>query len=627
LEDGPCSDYSATAVVTITPLVPPTGVTASPTEICLGDSTTLSASATGYPPGWNTVQSFNSANMDQNEGWSATNNGAAHNIQASADNEYTTPWNLTNPHSFNNIWYDNPDGDKFAIAAGAINTSIISAAFNTIGLSSATFNFQQAFNLGPGAVITVEISTDSGLTWHTEPLMKYTGPLNLGNPNQGWVTTSIDLSNYLGLENLKIRWNYQGTAGSNWAIDNAGIVPPPLPLIYNWSLTNPSGVPNPYYLNSTTGSTVKGSPTTPGTYTYTVSTVYGGCAGGSMNVQVVVKPLPVCSITGSTSVCPASTNVYSGPAEPGYTYQWIISGSGTISGSSTGQTVTVVAGPTCGLYTLTLAASLNGCAGTPCTQVVNIVDNTAPAATAPATQNFQCLADVPAAGTLTATDNCSGNITATGVDVQVANGCGYTITRTWTFTDACNNTSSVSQIINVLDNTAPVAPAAPAAQSYQCLVDVPAAGTLTATDNCSGNITATGVDVQVAKACGYTITRTWTFTDACNNTSSVSQIINVQDDIPPVITCAPAQIFCAVNSNTYTIPPATASDNCIGTLNITYQITGATTRSGTGNDASGVFNVGISTITWTVTDACGNTSTCTTTVTVNPRPAPVISHN
>ncbi|WP_207625685.1 beta strand repeat-containing protein [Niastella populi] len=628
LEDGPCSAYSGTAVVTITPLVPPTGVTASPAEICLGDSTTLTATASGYPPGWNTVQAFNSANLDQNEGWSATNNGASHNIQASADNEVTTPWNLTNPHTFNGIRYDNPDSDKFAIAAGAINTSIISAAFNTIGLSSATFNFQQAFNLGPGAVITVEISTDSGLTWHTEPLMKYTGPLNLGNPNQGWVTTSIDLSDYLGLENLKIRWNYQGTAGSNWAIDNAGIVPPPLPLIYNWTLTDPAGVPSPYYLNTTTGPTVNGSPTTPGTYTYTVSTTYGGCAGGSMNVPVVVKPLPVCDITGNNAVCPGSTNTYSAPAIDGYTYIWTISGGATISGAATGQTVTVVANNTCGIYTLTLTTSLNGCSSsTPCTLVVNVVDNTAPVATAPATQTFQCLADVPVPGTLTATDNCSGNITSTGVDVQVADGCGYIITRTWTFTDACNNTSSVSQIINVQDNTAPVVPAAPASQNFQCLVDVPAPGTLTATDNCSGDITATGVDVQVAKACGYTITRTWTFTDACNNTSSVSQIINVADDIPPVITCPPAQVFCIVNSNNYTIPPATASDNCSGAVNITYQITGATTRSGTGDDASGVFNVGVSTITWTATDVCGNISTCTSTVTINPKPAPIIYHN
>ena len=52
-------------------------------------------------------------------------------------------------------------------------------------------------------------------------------------------------------------------------------------------------------------------------------------------------------------------------------------------------------------------------------------------------------------------------------------------------------------------------------------------------------------------------------------------------------------------------------------INITYQITGVTTRNGSGNDASGIYNAGVSTITWTVTDACGNTSNCTTTVTIS----------
>jgi hypothetical protein len=299
------------------------------------------------------------------------------------------------------------------------------------------------------------------------------------------------------------------------------------------------------------------------------------------------------------------------------------------SGNITATGVDVQVANGCG-YTITRTWTFtDACNNTSSvSQTINVLDNTAPVApTAPTNQSYQCLADVPAPGALTAIDNCSGNITATGVDVQVANGCGYTITRTWTFTDACGNTSSVSQTINVLDNTAPVAPAAPANQGFQCLADVPAPGTLTATDNCSGNITATGVDAQVANGCGYTITRTWTFTDACNNTTSVSQIINVLDNIAPVITCPPAQPFCVNNTNNYTIPPLTATDNCSSALTITYQVTGATTRSGTGTDASGTFNVGVSTITWTVTDACGNTSTCTTLVTISPKPTPIITHN
>jgi hypothetical protein len=50
---------------------------------------------------------------------------------------------------------------------------------------------------------------------------------------------------------------------------------------------------------------------------------------------------------------------------------------------------------------------------------------------------------------------------------------------------------------------------------------------------------------------------------------------------------------------------------------ITYNITGATQRAGTVADASGSFNVGVSTITWTVTDGHGNQTTGSTTVTVN----------
>ena len=86
---------------------------------------------------------------------------------------------------------------------------------------------------------------------------------------------------------------------------------------------------------------------------------------------------------------------------------------------------------------------------------------------------------------------------------------------------------------------------------------------------------------------------------------------------PPIISVCPVvPAFCAVSNNTYTIPVLTATDDC-GIVNYSYTITGATQRSGTTNNASGIFNAGISTITWTVTDDFANTATCQTTVTVN----------
>ncbi|RTL59772.1 MAG: T9SS type A sorting domain-containing protein, partial [Sphingobacteriales bacterium] len=122
--------------------------------------------------------------------------------------------------------------------------------------------------------------------------------------------------------------------------------------------------------------------------------------------------------------------------------------------------------------------------------------------------------------------------------------------------------------------------------------------------------------------CSWSFVTTYTIRDACGNTVSPSPTYTYSggDKTAPALTCPPAQSFCYVASNTYTIPLLSATDNC-GTVTVSYAITGATTRSGTGTNASGLFNTGVSTITWTVKDGCNNTATCTTTVTVNPLPS------
>ena len=55
-----------------------------------------------------------------------------------------------------------------------------------------------------------------------------------------------------------------------------------------------------------------------------------------------------------------------------------------------------------------------------------------------------------------------------------------------------------------------------------------------------------------------------------------------------------------------------------GIASTTFAIIGATTQTGTGYNASGAYGVETSTIVWTVTDASGNTGTCSSTVKVNP---------
>jgi hypothetical protein len=120
--------------------------------------------------------------------------------------------------------------------------------------------------------------------------------------------------------------------------------------------------------------------------------------------------------------------------------------------------------------------------------VITVQDTQAPVlSAAPANVTVECDA-VPAAATLTATDNCDAPTVVTYAEVRTNGNCpsNYTLTRTWTATDACGNTSSKTQVITVQDTQAPVLSAAPADVTVECDA-VPAAATLTATDNCNTN--------------------------------------------------------------------------------------------------------------------------------------------
>ena len=137
----------------------------------------------------------------------------------------------------------------------------------------------------------------------------------------------------------------------------------------------------------------------------------------------------------------------------------------------------------------------------------------------------------------------------------------------------------------------------------------------------SGSVNTSNVSVTAGNTCGNPFTLDLQVTDANGCSALAEEEIMVEDDIAPVISSCPAsQTYCAIAGNIYAVPLLIASDNCNGTLNISYTITGATVRNGTGNNASGLFNAGVSTIVWAVTDLCGNAAgACTTTVTIDPQ--------
>jgi regulation of enolase protein 1 (concanavalin A-like superfamily) len=219
-------------------------------------------------------------------------------------------------------------------------------------------------------------------------------------------------------------------------------------------------------------------------------------------------------------------------------------------------------------------------------QVVTVRDTEAPVPpTPPADTTVACAADLPALVSLTAIDNCTGEITAEGEETDNEGaGCAndpLIITRTWAFTDACGNSSSVTQTITVVDDIAPAVPTSPADTTVACLDEVPPGISLTAIDNCTGEITAQGVDTDNGGAgCAdnpLIITRTWTFADACGNSSSVTQTITVVDDVAPVIACVPSLTVdmdpgeCTWESQAADLVPTFADDNC-GMVSVGWEV-------------------------------------------------------
>ncbi len=250
-------------------------------------------------------------------------------------------------------------------------------------------------------------------------------------------------------------------------------------------------------------------------------------------------------------------------------------------------------------------------------QTINVIDNVAPVISElPTVSTIICPA-TPSFATATATDLCSENVTLTFADVTTNGTCSgnYSVTRTWTATDSCGNTSTASQTINVIDNVAPVISELPTATTIICPA-IPNFATATATDLCSENITLTFLDATTNGTCSgsYSVTRTWTAIDSCGNTSSASQTINVIDNVAPVIANLPSvsTIICPATPSFAT---ATATDLCSENVTLTFA---DVTTNGT---CSGSYSV---TRTWTATDSCGNTSTSSQTINVIDNVAPTL---
>jgi len=105
--------------------------------------------------------------------------------------------------------------------------------------------------------------------------------------------------------------------------------------------------------------------------------------------------------------------------------------------------------------------------------------------------------------------------------------------RTYVATDVCGNSDTLIQIIHLQDETAPLFADFPVDAEYQCAGDVPTAAMPLGEDNCDDQPVIEYLGEETDGSCPMTITRTWTITDECNNSTEMSQTIVVNDTMAP----------------------------------------------------------------------------------------------
>ena len=255
-------------------------------------------------------------------------------------------------------------------------------------------------------------------------------------------------------------------------------------------------------------------------------------------------------------------------------------------------------------------------------QRVTVTDTQNPSITAPATVSVpadlnSCAATGVALGTPVTADNCSVASVRSNAPASFPKGV---TTVTWTVTDGAGNTATATQTVTVQDNQPPTitAPAAVsvATDANGCVATGVALGTPTTADNCS--VANVRNDAPTSFPKGAT-TVTWTVTDGAGNTATATQTVTVRDTQNPAFVTQPAARAASTAPGacaaTLTLALPTASDNCAGA-----------TVAGARSDhlaLAAPFATGTTTITWTATDAAGNTAAYTQNIVVTDNEAPV----
>ncbi len=236
------------------------------------------------------------------------------------------------------------------------------------------------------------------------------------------------------------------------------------------------------------------------------------------------------------------------------------------------------------------------------TQLVTVSDTIAPINNAPAdvtvnTDLNLCTASGVVLGVPITGDNCTVAAVTNNAPVNFPIG---TTTVTWSVTDSASNTTLSYQLVTVNDNQPPSITPPPDLVSNSCTIVL---GNPTITDNCSFTFSN---DAPVSFSTGTT-TLTWTASDTFGNTVTATQLVTFNDTTNPTITIQNDDLVVDAD-----IGSCFASGVNLGNV-ITNDDCGITSSS---NNAPIQFPIGITIVTYTVTDTFGNSVSKTQSVTV-----------
>ncbi len=272
---------------------------------------------------------------------------------------------------------------------------------------------------------------------------------------------------------------------------------------------------------------------------------------------------------------------------------------------------------------------------------ISISDTTAPVILVPPSELTMTCYDASVVdnwiATASASDNCDSSVDLEYDFIAPTEDGSATIPVTFTAIDDCGNVSSQQKSFSVEDLIPPTLVCAIPEANYYADEEV-------GTYQVSGNVLD---PIEVSDNCTFTVTNdysntstldgasfpvgetlvTWSASDG-NNTVTCSYTITISDIVPPCIGCDDGVSCYSIGDQVVSAGAGadyyqhegiswdvTASDND-GIASIFYELTGATTDTGTSLDGV-AFNLGITHITWTVTDFSGNEMICSMTVTVN----------